>query len=185
MIKNTASEYGLVSKLFHWLMFLIIVGMLIVGFYMSDLENSPFKLELYWWHKSFGILILTLVALRLSWRLYNIIPLLPSKMHPILKLMAGLSHFVMYIMMAAMPITGWLMSSAAGFNPSFFGLFELPAIAPTSKDAMHFYKELHEIGAFFFIFLITLHILAALYHHFIRRDTILKRMLPYGKVRHD
>ena len=176
--KNSETDYGTIAKTFHWLMAALVIGLLCVGLYMSDLEMGPDKLKLYGLHKEFGTLVLILVILRLLWRFKNTAPALPADMKKHEKLAAHAGHAALYFLMLYMPIVGWLMSSAAGFPVSFFGLFALPNLVSPDKQLMELLKELHEIGGNAFIFVIAAHFGAALYHHFIRKDNILRRMLP-------
>lgn len=177
-LRNTKNSYGVVAKSFHWLMAILIIFLLAVGLTMADMENSPDKLKLIGLHKEFGIVVLFLASLRLGWKILDVSPLLPEGYSVAAKFVAKLAHFGLYALMFAMPITGWLMSSAAGFPVSMFGLFIMPNIAAPDKEFGHFVRDLHETLAWVLMGLIALHILAALLHHFYYKDNILKRMLP-------
>ncbi len=181
-IRNTLNSYGVVAKGFHWLMALLIISVLIVGLLLEDYENTPDFLKLIGLHKEFGILVLMLAVLRLGWKVLDISPSLPASMSAASKLAAKLGHFGLYALMFAMPISGWIVSSAAGYPVSFFGLFVLPDLVAVNKDFSHDVKELHELFANALMGLLALHVLAALLHHFYYRDNILTRMLPnFGK----
>lgn len=174
-LKNSTTHYGVVAILLHWIIAIIIIGLLAFGLYMVALPIGLEKLKLYGWHKEYGILILFLVILRLWWRYINITPILTL---PLLEKIAARSvHWAFYIFMFAMPITGWLITSAAGLPVSFFGLFVLPNIAPADPDLMKLFQEIHEWLGYALIALIILHATAALKHHFINKDDILRRML--------
>ena len=174
---NTANAYGWVAKTFHWSMALLIIGMLALGLYMSDLEPTPFKFDLYWWHKSVGSLILALVACRLLWRAITPRPS-PLPMPRWQRIASKATHLALYATMIAMPMTGWLMSDAYGFPVSVFGWFTLPALVAPDKEMAHFFYEMHELGMLAFFALIGIHTAAALKHHFLDKDATLKRMLP-------
>lgn len=176
--RNTSLTYGTVARSFHWLMALLIISMLCVGFYMDGMAMGPDKLQVYGLHKSAGIIVLALVALRLLWRLANPTPALPQDIPAWQRWGAHLSHFALYGLMFAMPLIGWLMSSAAGFPVSVFGLFSLPSLIDPSPDMVRLTKTLHFYGAWAFVGLISAHAAAALFHHFIRKDGVLRRMLP-------
>lgn len=176
-MKNTDNSYGLITIFLHWLMFVLVVGMLTVGVIMEDMPLGPDKLELYWWHKSFGVTILFLVALRLLWRITNITPKLPDDMNKIQRFLAHSSHFMLYVFLFAMPITGWLMSSYAGFPVPFFEFFKMPDLVSPNKENMELFVQIHEWLAYGLFALIILHLSAALYHHFVLKDNILRRML--------
>lgn len=176
--KNRPENYGFVAKSFHWVMALLIIGMLALGLYMDGLPLSADKLRLYGIHKATGAIILFLVALRLIWRLVNLVPPLPSTLPKWQRLGAHLGHLGLYALMFAMPVTGWLLSSAAGFPVSVFGLFTLPNLISPDPQLRELFSGAHELLANALIVLIIAHVAAALKHHFIDKDTILRRMLP-------
>lgn len=177
LIKNTQTQYGIVNKFIHWLMALLIIGMLILGLYMSDLPISELKLQLYGIHKEFGILILMLVMFRIVWRIGNIVPLLPPTIPAWQKFAAHAVHWMLYGFMFAMPITGWLMTSAAGLPPSFFGLFTLPSLIAPNDALFSLFINIHSWLAYGLIATFCAHVGAALKHHFINKDDVLRRML--------
>jgi cytochrome b561 len=178
MIKNTQQNYGSVAKTLHWLMFVLIAGLLIVGLIMTDMENSPDKFRIYGLHKSIGIVVLMLAAVRLMWKFINPAPILPTSMRAIEKLAAHAGHWILYGLMFAMPLSGWMMSSAAGFSVSVFGLFTLPDLVSADKELAHDLKELHELLGNGIMVMVVLHAAAALLHHFYHKDNVLIRMLP-------
>ncbi len=182
-IKNTSEEFGWLAKLFHWLMAILIIGMLCLGLYMTDLPLSFEKLKLYGWHKEFGTLVLFLVCLRLLWHVTNKIPVLPDSIPTIQKWAAHGAHYALYFFMFAMPITGWMMSSAAGLPVSFFGLFLLPNLVAPDEQLRSILVQVHSYLAYALIATICAHTLAALKHHFIDKDNILRRMLPWSTKR--
>src|SRR5437764_14708296 len=120
-IKNTNSNYGIVAISLHWLMAVLIIGLLIIGLYMVSLPKGPDKFFLIGWHKQLGVVVLGLGIFRLIWRLLNIRPPL---LLPWWEKFAALTvHWGCYGFMLALPLSGWLMSSASGYEVSFFGLF--------------------------------------------------------------
>jgi len=174
-LKNMDDQFGLVAITFHWVMAIIIICLICLGLYMSDLPISMEKLKLYGWHKEFGLLVLMLVVLRLSWRWLNILPELNLPRWEIIA--ARTVSWAFYFLMFAMPLTGWLMTSYAGLPVSFFGLFVMPDLVLPDHDMIKTFKTLHKYLAYSLIAIITLHILAALKHHFIDKDNILRRMV--------
>ena len=139
------------------------------------------KFKVYGLHKSFGILVLILAGLRLSWRLFTPPPeILKDKMKDWEINLAKVIHACLYFGMFLMPLTGWLMSSAKNFPVSVFGLFTLPNISPPSEQRAELFEEVHELLGYTLIFIISLHVLGALKHHFVNKDTTLRRMLPFG-----
>lgn len=176
MLKNTNSSYGLITKLFHWLMSIIIICLLIVGFTMTSMEPSADKWQLYSLHKSTGVVVLSLVVLRFLWSLINIQLNLPTDLPSWQKLASRITHYLLYIFMFLMPISGILMSRFGGHEVNVFNFFIIPPLEK-NLDLAGFFYNLHGISAFAFAGLIGLHISAGLYHHFIRKDNILIRMI--------
>jgi cytochrome b561 len=179
--KNTLNSYGVVAKGLHWVMGLLIIGLLAIGLLLESFENTPTFMTLINLHKEFGIIVLTLAVLRLGWKVLDVSPSLPAHMGCVAKMMAKIGHFGLYVLMFAMPISGWMTSSAAGYPVSMFGLFELPMLTAKDKDFAHDMGELHETFAWVLMGLLAVHILAALVHHFYYKDDILRRMLPNCK----
>ncbi len=184
-IKNTDNSYGNISKYFHWGMFVILLGLVILGSYMHELpDDTPdqmsYKMGLYDMHKSFGILILLLVVFRLGWRIINPVPKMSDSISKIESLSAHAMHLLLYGLMFALPIFGWLMSSYAGFPVKIFGM-TLPSLADKDKAMGDFFHEAHEVGATLLIAAFIIHVAAALFHHFIRKDDVMSRMSLYKK----
>lgn len=177
MLKNTYTQYGSVSKFLHWLIFLLILIMLCVGFVMDDIKNESVKDLVFNLHKLTGISILCLMIVRLIWALTNPKPLLPLDTTTWQLYAERIVQALIYISLIAMPISGWVMSVAAGYSPKLFGI---ALSLPLSKNEglSHAAQKTHDTLAFIIIGLITVHILAAFYHYFIKKDNILQRMLP-------
>jgi cytochrome b561 len=116
------NSYTATAKTLHWLMTVLIFGLLALGFYMHDLPLSPDKLKLYSWHKWAGITAFSLLLVRLAWRATHRPPALPDSMPKLMQLAAHGGHFALYLLMIAIPISGWLMSSAKGFQTVYFGV---------------------------------------------------------------
>lgn len=183
MLKNNLETYGSGAKFFHWITVLLLVIMFPLGFIMAEMPLSMQKISAIGWHKSIGATILFLVLLRLTWRFTNPVPLLPEHMKFIERLLAHLSHVALYLFLLAMPISGWMMSSASGLPVSVFGWFTLPVIIAPDKELGKLLREAHELIAFAMLGMIGLHAGAALLHHFYYKDTILVRMLPHFRKR--
>jgi cytochrome b561 len=190
--RNTDLRYGTVAMTFHWLIALLVITNICVGLYMADLPRSdPTKFITVQTHKSIGLTVLVLSILRLMWRLMNPIPPLPADLNPALHFGARASHFLLYFLIVFIPLTGWLLvsSSSLGNPTQYFGLFDWPNIPfvsdlpRASKAPLHdIFGNTHVILAWSAIVLIPLHVLAALYHYFIRRDGVLQRMWFGTKV---
>lgn len=184
-VKNSETSYGSVAKFFHWGMFLLISGLVVVGFYMHGLpadtpEQAGYKYDLYDQHKAFGIVALILVTIRLGWRLKNPVPKMPDGMRKIELLSAHAMHILLYFLMFAQPLSGWLRSSYGGHDTEIFGM-ALPMLVAKDKGLEDFFHETHEMLASVLIAAFLLHVGAALYHHFVRKDDVLLRMSPHGK----
>lgn len=176
MLKNTVSSYGLISKLFHWLIGIAIIGLLVIGFTMVSILPSTDKWQLYAMHKATGVVVLFFVLLRFLWRFINIKLELPADLPLWQKLASKITHHLLYIFMFLMPVSGILMSRFGGHEINVFNLFIIPPLEKNITLA-RFFNNLHEVSAFLFAALIGLHISAGLYHHFIRKDNILSRMI--------
>lgn len=174
-LKNSQTKFGLIAILFHWVMAIFIIALLILGLYMVALPISFEKLKLYGWHKEYGMLVLLLVVLRSIWRVANMIPELALPWYEVFA--ARAVHYAFYVFMFAMPITGWLITSAAGLPVSFFGWFVFPNLITPNPDSLKLFELIHEWLGYALIVTILLHTSAALKHHFINKDDILKRML--------
>ena len=165
------------SQLLHWLIALMIVALGTVGLIMTDMSASPDKIRIYALHKSFGITILMLVALRLVWRLATRHPA-PAPGPRWQQLSASAVHFLLYVGMFAIPLSGWLFNSASNFPLQWFGLFHVPALWGPDPAVKHFAREFHETAFWVLITLVVLHAAAAFKHHYFDRDDVLRRMLP-------
>jgi cytochrome b561 len=172
------SRYTATAIAFHWLIALGIAGTFSLGLYMHDLPLSPDKLRLYSWHKWIGVSLFLLVILRLAWRLLSPPPGLPAAMPGWQRKAAERTHYLLYFLMFAVPLSGWLMSSAKGFQTVWFGVLPLPDLLPKSKDLGEQLELVHKGLNFFMAFVVGGHVLAALKHHYLDRDDVLVRMLP-------
>ncbi len=146
---------------------------------MHDLPLSPDKLRLYNYHKWIGIIVLMLALLRLGWRLSHRPSTLPPTMSSWGKTAAQCMHYLLYMLMVTVPLSGWLMSSAKGFQTVWFGMLPLPDLVGKDKELGKLLAEVHEVLNFTMLGLVIAHFGAALKHHFIARDDILTCMLPF------
>lgn len=170
-------SYDLPTKLVHWLSALVILSLLIVGFIMEDFDE-PFKFQVYDLHKSFGVIALILILIRIPVRIKNpVSPLEGTPRADVIK--AKAVQGLLYLSMLIMPISGILMSQSGGHEVAFFGL-ELPMLVAESEALNGFAHEMHEITAFVMIALLLSHIGASLYHHVKLKDETLKRMTFKG-----
>jgi cytochrome b561 len=178
---NNGQRYGAVAMALHWLLAALLIALVALGLYMASLPDAGFdtkKIVLILYHKDFGILALFLVALRLAWRVGNALPALVEGIPDWQKVIARFVHLCFYGLMFALPISGWLMSSAAGIPASFFGLFDLPDLISRNESLFRTFIQIHKWLGYALIALIGVHAGAALRHHFLLRDETLKKMLP-------
>lgn len=172
------ARYGGIAQSAHWLTALLLIGAFAMGFIMTDMAMSPTRLKLFSYHKWMGVTIFGVVVLRLLWRLWRTPPALPPTMAPWEHRVAQLTHGLLYLLLFAVPLSGWLMSSAKGFQTVYFGLWPIPDLLGKDKALATLFQDTHHLLTKVMLGLIALHIAAALKHHFINRDGVLLRMLP-------
>jgi cytochrome b561 len=162
----------------HWLTLLLIVAAYVLGTILEDMTLSPLKLKLYSWHKWVGLLVLFLLPLRIALRLAD---KLDHKwgMTPFEIRASAIVHGLLYLLLIAVPMFGWLNSSAAGFSVVLFGVLPIPDLVGKDKALAEVFEELHEGSVNLLVTLVALHAAAALYHHHVRRDGVLARMVPW------
>jgi cytochrome b561 len=178
-IQRSNARYGAVAQGFHWIVAALIVTQFTLAWMANDLPLGMHKLALLARHKSFGMTVLMLAVLRLLWRLFNRPPELPAGMSRIEKTLARATHAAFYTLIFAMPLTGWMMSSAKNYSVSWFGRFTWPNLIGKNEHAFDLLKATHEALSYVLLTLAVLHILAALKHHFWNKDDVLVRMLPF------
>jgi cytochrome b561 len=171
------TRYSGVAIALHWLVALLIFGAFALGLYMVDLKLSPTKLKLYSWHKWLGVTIWLLIVVRMGWRLLRRPPPAPP-MPAWQRQAAALTHMLLYVLVLVIPITGWLFSSASGFPVVYFGVLQLPDLVGKDKGLADLFQSVHAALNYVLMAIVTVHILAALKHHLVDRDTVLHRMLP-------
>ena len=172
-------RYDNVQIALHWLIALLIFAAFPLGIYMADLKPSPATLKLFSYHKWLGVTIFFLVAIRLGWR----------ASHPVLPPIAGIPrwqeitsiaiHHSLYLLMVVIPLSGWLMSSAAGYPTVWLGLVQLPDLLDKNKELGETLGEIHETLNLIMLALVVVHAAAAIKHHFIDKDGLLQRMNPF------
>jgi len=182
-LRNSNERWGPVSQALHWLIVILILVMAYLGLTMVDLPATPHKVFVFMLHKSVGITILVLVTLRLGWRLYagtpDRLPGIPTWQSRI----ASLTHAALYLLLFALPISGWVVNSSTGFPLRWFNLLNLPAIATKSESLHAISTTVHEALFWTLAVLALVHAAAAIYHHLFQRDATLARMLPRNWLR--
>jgi cytochrome b561 len=177
-LRNSTERYGAVAQALHWLIVVLILLQVTIALRAAGLPQGVQKILTLGWHKSFGMTVLMLVILRLVWRLVNTVPALPTTMKPYEKGLAHVSHLLLYVLLFAIPLSGWVMSAAHNYPVSWFSLFTWPNPVAPDKELAENMEEVHETLAWTLVTVASLHILAALWHHFVRKDDVLQRMLP-------
>jgi len=177
-VRNTPESFGILTKTLHWVMALLVIGLLAVGLLMGGLDGGT-KFKVYALHKSFGICVLALVFVRVIWHVYSRKPGFVEGMKPWEKLAAHAAHVFLYIAMFVMPLSGWLMSSAKGYTVTVFSTVDLPHLIAESDMLAKLFSQTHQLLAYALIAAVAVHIGAALKHHFINKDATLKRMMPF------
>lgn len=177
------SRFHPVAQLFHWLVAGLILVQIPLAYYMIAQPISPDKLASYALHKSIGITIFSLSVCRLAWRLLRPPPPMPAGMNSLELLLAKTTHAVLYLITFAMPIAGWLSSSAANFPVSVFGRITLPDLVEPDPLLHERLELLHRSLAYTLFALLALHVAAAVHHQVVRRDNVLASMLPLFKLR--
>lgn len=181
-IRNTSGRWGAISQLLHWLIVALIAIQAAMGLTGLMLPLGIEKLAVLARHKSLGITILGLATLRLLWRWLNPTPPLPRNLKPYERFLAHFTHAALYVLLFAMPLTGWIMSSARGFPVSWFNLYQLPDLVPKSEALYDAMVTTHAALAIALALTVTLHIAAALKHHLVLKDDTLRRMLPFSRI---
>lgn len=178
---NTPQHYGAIAIALHWGMAALLLVLLAMGAWMVRLPDVGFdteKITLILVHKALGMVALAICALRLAWRLRSALPRLVDGLPEWQQVSARFVHLMFYALMFALPVTGWLMSSAGGYPVTMFGLFELPDLIRVDERLFRTLMDVHRWLAWLLAFFLVLHAAAALRHHLQLRDDTLRRMLP-------
>ncbi|HZO21318.1 MAG TPA: cytochrome b [Steroidobacteraceae bacterium] len=180
-LRNTTTRWGGLAQSLHWLIVALLITQVILANIAMDLPIGMKKVAMFARHKSVGLTILVLAIIRLLWRWTNPTPPLPNTLKPYERTLARLTHAALYLLLFAMPLTGWMMTSARGFPVSWFNLFQLPDFVPKNQRLYEAMKETHHVLSYALYTVAFLHVAAALKHHFVLKDDVLRRMLPTAK----
>ena len=174
---NKHATYSRPAILMHWLQALLIIGLLALGWYMTGLPKGDGRSAMFNLHKSLGLCALLLLILRLAWRLYR----QPPPLHLGSALQIKVAHWVhhtLYALLFLIPLSGYLLTAHTQYPLRFFSL-EIPRLFNPDKALNALFKAVHEYLGWFLVALLILHLAAAMYHHFYKKDETLLRMLPY------
>ena len=177
-----STRYTAPAIALHWIVALLILANLALGLYTVGLELSPTKLRYFSFHKWIGVTVFLLAAARLLWRLRHPAPALPDAMPAWERRAARATHALLYFLFFAAPLTGWLFSSASGFQTVYLGVVPIPDLLSKDKALADALKLAHRSINYAMAGVIVLHVAAALKHHFVDRDDVLRRMLPRFKT---
>jgi len=172
--------YHPLAKILHWLTALLVLGLIAVGLWMVDLPISLTKLLAFAWHKWIGLVVLVLTVLRCLWRWYSPPPRLPDTVETWHRRLSAVSHGLLLTLLLAMPVSGWLMSSAGGVTVYWFGYLQLPDLVPRDQLTFAMLRMLHHKLAWLLIAVLIVHVLAVFHHDVWRRDGIFRRMWPFA-----
>lgn len=177
------NPYGTTAIALHWLIFTLIACGFALGLYMVDLPLSPQKLKYFSWHKWIGVTVFVLAVARLAWRLTHPAPALPATMPMWQQHAAAANLVLLYVLILAIPLIGWLYSSATGVPTVYLRLVQLPDLLAKDEALAELLRFVHVILNYTMLLLVIIHAAAALKHHFVDRDDVLLRMLPFVKLR--
>ena len=182
MTASAPPKYTATAIALHWLAAALILGGFTLGLSMVGLPLSPRKLHWYLWHKSIGITVFLLTCARLAWRVGHRPPP-PPAMPEWQRRAAALSHAALYVLLLAIPLSGWVYSSATGVQVVYLSVLPLPDLVSKDKALAALLRACHVTLNFTLLALVCLHAAAALKHHYVDRDTVLWRMLPSASLR--
>jgi cytochrome b561 len=178
MNRNTAERWGRVSIALHWtIAALILLVQIPAGLTMNRVEPGLLQNILYDTHKMTGLTVFALVVVRLAWRWANPVPELPADLPPWQAAMARITHGLLYLLILAMPVSGFLYTAMGGFPVPLFYLTNLADLVPVNKPVAAVAKAVHLNLIWALLAVVLLHVAGALYHHLVRRDGVLRRML--------
>jgi cytochrome b561 len=172
----TGAGYGIVAKLLHWLIFVLLVAQYAIGSIMPHIGRKTLNQGWVSWHFSVGAAILFFIVIRLLWRLLHPVPQ-SACLSPGEKLLSGLVHWALYLLVLAMTLLGWAATNSRGWDIKLFGLVTLPKISPTGSKWGHECGDIHNLLVYVLLGFILLHVAGAVWHYFIKRDQVVGRML--------
>jgi cytochrome b561 len=179
MRSQSASRYTLTAISLHWLVAILIISAFCLGVTMTNIPGlTPTKLKYFSWHKWVGVTIFGLACLRLLWRLTHTPPAYPNSMPRWQQNAAHSVHGLLYVLIFAIPLSGYFYSLAAGIPVVYLGIVPLPVFIGPDQELKAILKSVHYALNVVLLVMFCLHVLAALKHQFIDRDRTLQRMLP-------
>jgi cytochrome b561 len=177
-LRNSSERYGAIAQLLHWSIVILIVGQFVLANQAEHTTSLMGKLGLLTKHKSFGMTVFILAFIRMTWRFVNPTPSMPDTVKGWQKPLVHLTHVGLYVLILATPLCGLLMSSAKNYSVSYFGLFTWPNLVAADEQLFAIFRTTHKVLAYTMANVALFHVAAALKHHFIDKDNVLRRMLP-------
>ena len=171
-------HYAPAAKWLHWIVAIMVIGMIPMGIAMHEMAPGPLQDRLYMLHRSTGVVVLVLALLRLFVRLAKGAPPPYAGLTRFERIASTATHHLLYLLLLTMPVVGWLMASAYGASTSFYGLFDLPNLIGKDEALFGILRRMHKGGGIAMALLILLHVAGALMHTFVKKDVVLWRMLP-------
>ena len=169
------------AQILHWTVVGLVALQFTLGLSAHGMPLSLLRLKLLVWHKSIGMTVFALMLARLGWRLYSPAPALPATLQGWQRVLAHVSHWMLYALLLVMPVVGWITSSASNLTVTWFGQFSFPNLVTPDKALADLTKETHIAMSWFLLALIALHVSAAFWHELKLKDGVLRRMLPLSE----
>jgi cytochrome b561 len=174
-----AKSYGRVARVIHWLVFALAVGVVVLGWAIAGApRNTPTRDLLLLLHRSVGLIILAAMLFRAGWRWRHPAPPLPASLTRLERVLAGGTHLLLYLVLIAMPLAGYINAAAANHSVSFFGIVSIPPLLPQNDRLSQLAIAVHLVGQYLLYLFVALHIGGALRHGIFKHDGVLERMLP-------
>ena len=175
--RNSSDSWGAIARVLHWLIAALILGQFVIGSIAEEMKLTPAKLDLFVWHKSIGVTVLALAVLRLAWRLGNPPPAAPAGTPRWERRIATVAHWALYVLLFVVPLSGWWISDASRVPFKAFFLMPMPDLIATDRSLQETAAEIHEVLTMSLLIVVLGHVAAALRHHFLLHDDVLRRML--------
>jgi cytochrome b561 len=181
--RNTETSWGAAARSLHWLVAVLILVQFVIGKVAEGMSLSPAKIDIFVWHKSLGVTVLLIVMLRLAWRLLDTPPTPPEGIPEKETKLAAIGHWLLYVLMIAVPVSGWWVSDASRVPFEAYFIVPVPDLIPTDRAIQETAATVHEVLTNALLGVAAVHVTAALWHHFRLRNDVLRRMLTGGRQR--
>ena len=178
VIATNLSSYNATAKILHWLVLVLLVVQFAVAWTMPDIHRDTKPVDLIAWHLTIGTAILLVMLVRLAWRMVSTVPSAPADLSPLFQLVSRTTHFLLYGILIVLPVLGWINANARGWTVQLFGVIPLPSLVASGSPFGRQMGDVHQIFAWALLGAVGLHVLGALYHRLILKDSLLRRMLP-------